>query len=106
MLNKHESNNWGSLVLAINPIILGTTLEEFQANVGVMCERVKNAKKLPNDDAPIYLPGKRILYFVLTISSSVVAGERGDLLARQQLEAGTVEISETAFKSLQALVIS
>eukprot|EP01035_Chromulina_nebulosa_P019794 gene19794-25736_t len=59
MNDKKNSNNWGSLVIAINPNILGP-VEEFQNNSMIMCDRVKNAHHLTNfEDKEIFLPGER-----------------------------------------------
>ena len=44
---KGPARRWGSTVIAVDPAVFGS-LEEFQANANLMCERVKNAKILPN----------------------------------------------------------
>ena len=84
MENKLESKNWGTLVLAIDPAEFGT-LEDFQRSAGVMCDRVKNAKKLPGVD-DIYLPG-----------------ERGDAVERENLELGTIELRVDVFEKLSEM---
>lgn len=84
MKDKKASYNWGSLVIAMDPIILGP-LEDFQANAAIMCERLKNAKTLPNEtNGNIYLPG-----------------ERGDILSALQLNRGTIEVDENLYKELK-----
>jgi LDH2 family malate/lactate/ureidoglycolate dehydrogenase len=86
MENKTLANNWGSLVIAIDPNVMGNR-EQFLANAQIMCDRVKNARKLAvNSDATLYLPG-----------------ERGDDLERENLEMGTVDINEALFFKLEAL---
>lgn len=85
MENKGPARNWGSLVIAIDPVIFGT-LEEFQENANIMCNRVKNAKLLPDrsEGASINLPG-----------------ERGDALEASNLANGTVELSDEVFNALK-----
>lgn len=86
MQDKQNSKNWGSLVIALDPRLMGP-IEEFQENANIMCERVKNAKKLPTEctdkETPIYLPG-----------------ERGDELAEKQLMDGTIEVSSKIYNKL------
>jgi LDH2 family malate/lactate/ureidoglycolate dehydrogenase len=85
MENKHESENWGSLVIAINPDVFGSdTVERFQESAMTMCNRVKNAKRLPsNEDQELYLPG-----------------ERGDLLEKKHLESGHITMSSVLYDEL------
>ena len=86
MENKSAAQNWGSLVIAIDPNVMGNK-EEFLASAELMCARVKNAKMLPGEKATtIYLPG-----------------ERGDQVEQANLEAGTIDIDEDLFKKLQAM---
>jgi L-2-hydroxycarboxylate dehydrogenase (NAD+) len=82
MSNKHGEKNWGSLVMAIDPKILGP-IEEFQEKAAEMCSRVKNAKTLPDFDQSIYLPG-----------------ERGDEQEAESLSKGTIPISEVIYSKL------
>jgi L-2-hydroxycarboxylate dehydrogenase (NAD+) len=84
MDRKLENENWGSLVLAIDPAIMGNS-EEFDTSVNIMSNRVKNAKKLPiNKD--IVLPG-----------------ERGDQVATKKVKDGYLEISEDILRKLEKL---
>jgi LDH2 family malate/lactate/ureidoglycolate dehydrogenase len=85
MENKLASENWGSLVLAIDPNIFGAR-EEFLVNAQTMCDRVKHAAKLPNQKGDIYLPG-----------------ERGDELEAAHLKEGCLEISDRLFSQLTEL---
>ena len=57
---KGPARKWGSTIIALDPALFGT-LEEFQANANLMCERVKNAKILPDhsEGDKIWLPGER-----------------------------------------------
>ena len=83
MSDKHVNNNWGSLIIAIDPAILGP-IEGFQERAAEMCSRVKNAKKLPGqEDSEIYLPG-----------------ERGDILEEEQLKKGCIRISRKLYSDL------
>jgi LDH2 family malate/lactate/ureidoglycolate dehydrogenase len=85
MENKGPARNRGSLVICIDPAVFGT-LEEFQANAGIMCERVKNATLLPDhrEGSSIYLPG-----------------ERGDALEATNLANGTLELSDEVYYALK-----
>lgn len=84
MTDKAKRLNWGSLIIAIDPAILGST-EEFQEKAQEMCDRVKNAKKLPSApaDYEIFLPG-----------------ERGDLLEAKNLKRGTLKVSDQLYQDL------
>lgn len=86
MENKSEAKNWGSLVLAIDPVILGDK-EQFIANANAMCDRVKNAKKLPDYHKEIYLPG-----------------ERGDVIENARLQAGFLEVADQILSDLNNLL--
>lgn len=83
MIDKNDANNWGSLIIAIDPSILGP-IEGFQERAAEMCNRVKNAKKLPGQEHnEIYLPG-----------------ERGDLLEAENLSNGYIKMSKKLFSEL------
>jgi LDH2 family malate/lactate/ureidoglycolate dehydrogenase len=77
-----SKGNWGHLLFAIDPGILGDR-EEFIRNVGEICRKVKATKKLP-DVAEISLPG-----------------ERGSLLARERLECGEIEVEDNLLSELR-----
>jgi L-2-hydroxycarboxylate dehydrogenase (NAD+) len=82
---KGPARNWGSLVICIDPVVFGT-LEEFQASANLMCNRVKNAKILPDksEGSNIWLPG-----------------ERGDAQEEDNLKKGTMELSDEVFEALK-----
>jgi L-2-hydroxycarboxylate dehydrogenase (NAD+) len=89
MSNKHDKQNWGSLIIAIDPAILGNT-EDFKERAMEMCNRVKNAKKLPGqENSEIYLPG-----------------ERGDILEGENLRNGYLKMSRKLYSDLLALAAS
>ncbi len=85
MENKGPARNWGSLVIAIDPVLFGT-LEEFQANASLMVNRVKQAKILPDhsEGANIWLPG-----------------ERGDQLEAENMSKGTLDLSDDVYNALK-----
>lgn len=87
MEDKLKSENWGSLVMAIDPNVMGDR-EAFLASASTMCERVKNAKKLPGTKE-LYLPG-----------------ERGDELEQKNIQSGTLDFSEDIFRQLKAMTTS
>lgn len=82
---KGPARCWGSTIIAIDPAVFGS-LEEFQANANLMCERVKNAKILPDhaEGSQIWLPG-----------------ERGDAMEAANLKDGTLEISNEVYEALK-----
>lgn len=86
MDNKQESKNWGSLVIAIDPAEFCGSLEEFQHNASIMCDRVKNAKKLAG------------------VSEIMLPGERGDEVEARNMQRGTVEISRAVHEKLTSYV--
>lgn len=88
MENKLASENWGSLVMVIDPNIFGAR-EEFLQNAQTMCDRVKHAAKLPTQKGEIYLPG-----------------ERGDEVESAHLEDGNLEISDKVLEQLSAIAQS
>jgi L-2-hydroxycarboxylate dehydrogenase (NAD+) len=52
-----SKQNWGHLIMAIDPGLLGDT-DEFIGNVGRMVEKIKATKKLPGVKE-IFMPGER-----------------------------------------------
>mmetsp|Transcript_20812 Transcript_20812/g.34869 ORF Transcript_20812/g.34869 Transcript_20812/m.34869 type:complete len:370 (+) Transcript_20812:1-1110(+) len=89
MDDKAQGGIWGSLVIAIDPCVLGPgNLETFQANASIMCDRVKNAKRLPGEEGngELYLPG-----------------ERGDNVAAENERLGSIPIADNVFSELEKL---
>jgi LDH2 family malate/lactate/ureidoglycolate dehydrogenase len=86
MNDKKESKNWGSLVIAIDPAEFSGSLEEFQTNAMVMCDRVKNAKRLEG------------------VSEIMLPGERGDIVEARNTERGAIEISENVYNKLRSFL--
>jgi LDH2 family malate/lactate/ureidoglycolate dehydrogenase len=84
MQDKRTSNDWGSLIIAIDPEEFDS-LESFQARVRVMCHRVKQAKRVAGCDQ-IFLPG-----------------ERGDLLDAENRRRGSLEVPEVVFAKLREM---
>jgi len=77
-----SKGNWGHLVFAIDPGILGDR-EEFIRNVGEICRKIKAARKLP-EVMEIFLPG-----------------EQGSLLSAQRLACGEIEIEDNLLAELR-----
>jgi LDH2 family malate/lactate/ureidoglycolate dehydrogenase len=77
-----SKGNWGHLVFAIDPGILGDR-DEFIRNVGEICRKIKATRKLP-DVTEIFVPG-----------------ERGSLLARQRLACGEIEVEDNLLAELR-----
>lgn len=86
MEDKAQRRNWGSLVIAIDPAVMGPD-NDFKERAMIMCNRVKNAKRLPDqEDKELFLPG-----------------ERGDAVADKNLQAGTVPILDSIFQKLELM---
>ena len=79
-----SKGNWGHLVFAIDPGILGDR-DEFIRNVGEICRKVKSTRKL-SDVTEIHLPG-----------------ERGSLLATQRLACGEIEVEDNLLAKLRSI---
>ncbi|HBG06041.1 MAG: hypothetical protein A2075_04370 [Geobacteraceae bacterium GWC2_58_44] len=77
-----SKGNWGHLLFAIDPGILGDR-DAFIQSVGEICRKVKGTRKLPGV-AEINLPG-----------------ERGSLLAAQRLACGEIEVEENLLEELR-----
>jgi len=77
-----SKGNWGHLVFAIDPGILGDR-DEFIRNVGEICRKVKATRKLP-DVTEICLPG-----------------ERGTHLATQCRASGEIEVEDNLLAELR-----
>ncbi len=77
-----SKGNWGHLLFAIDPGILGDR-DEFIRNVGDICRKIKSTRKLP-DVTEINLPG-----------------ERGSLLAAERLAFGEIEVEDNLLEELR-----
>jgi L-2-hydroxycarboxylate dehydrogenase (NAD+) len=77
-----SKGNWGHLIFAIDPDLLGDR-EEFQANVKLVIDRVKSTKRLPGVD------------------EILVPGERGSRIARECLENGEIDIEDNLLTELR-----
>jgi LDH2 family malate/lactate/ureidoglycolate dehydrogenase len=78
----NSKQNWGHLILAIDPELLGDS-SEFIENVGRMIEKIKATKKLSG------------------VKEIFVPGERGAQLFRQCEESDEIDIEENLLKGLR-----
>ena len=78
----NSKKNWGHLVCAIDPGLLGDR-DEFTGNVAAMAAKIKSTRRLPGVDE-IFVPG-----------------EREEQLARQCLESGEIEIEDNLLQGLR-----
>ena len=78
----NSKQNWGHLILAIDPNLLGDG-SEFIKNVSRMIEKIKATKKLPG------------------VEEIFVPGERGAQLFRQCEKSGEVDIEENLLQGLR-----
>jgi LDH2 family malate/lactate/ureidoglycolate dehydrogenase len=77
-----SKGNWGHLLFAIDPELLGDR-EEFQTNVTRAMEKVKASKRLPGVD------------------EILVPGERGSRISQTYLDDGTIEIEDNLLVELR-----
>jgi LDH2 family malate/lactate/ureidoglycolate dehydrogenase len=77
-----SKGNWGHLVFAIDPGILGDR-EEFIRSVGEICRKVKATRKLPE------------------ITETFLPGERGSQLASERLACGEIEVEDNLLSELR-----
>ncbi|GIL55171.1 hypothetical protein Vafri_10770 [Volvox africanus] len=82
--DKLEERNWGNLVVAIDPGLLGDK-DEIKRRVQVVLDRVRGAERLPGVDE-ILLPG-----------------ERGNRKANARLAAGVMPLEANLLSQLRAL---
>jgi LDH2 family malate/lactate/ureidoglycolate dehydrogenase len=78
----NSKQNWGHLILAIDPNLLGDD-NEFIENVGRMIEKIKATKKLSG------------------VEKIFVPGERGAQLFRQCHQSGEIDIEENLLQELR-----
>ncbi len=76
------ATSWGNLIFIIDPELL-TDKAEFSNQVAQMVQKVKSTKRLPG------------------VEEIFVPGERGNNLAKRQIEAGKVEIEDNLYKALK-----
>ena len=76
------SKNWGHLVLAFDPGLLGDR-DEFIGNVTTLIQNVKATKKLPG------------------VTEILVPGERGNRQTNQAVESGMIDIEENLYEELK-----
>jgi LDH2 family malate/lactate/ureidoglycolate dehydrogenase len=74
--------NWGHLIFAIDPGLLGDR-DEFTANLARMMDKIKSTKRLPG------------------VEDILVPGERGSRKARGCLESGEIEIEDNLLAELR-----
>jgi len=84
MEDKNNAKNWGSLVIVIDPALLGSR-DDFLQRADVMCQRVKEAKLVEGFEE-ILLPG-----------------ERGDRMEAEAIAKGQVPLSEDIYNELLKL---
>jgi|Transcript_9418 LDH2 family malate/lactate/ureidoglycolate dehydrogenase len=81
--NKLSTKNWGNLIFAIDPKLLGNA--NFEEEAAFVLNRVKNAEKQPGVNE-IYLPG-----------------ERGDAIAAKNEAAGEIDVESNLWNNLKKL---
>mmetsp|Transcript_25253 Transcript_25253/g.30576 ORF Transcript_25253/g.30576 Transcript_25253/m.30576 type:complete len:311 (-) Transcript_25253:220-1152(-) len=80
---KHQAKNWGNMMLAIDPQLLGPS-EDFEERLHIVLNRVKGAKKAEGVEGEILLPS-----------------ERGDRLAAQREAANEIEVERNLLAALE-----
>lgn len=85
--DKWARGNWGNLVLAIDPSIVGPA-DAFKAKVEALLARVKGAKPLPEGDAAEGRP--------------CLPGERSEARAEEVEATGKVKLERNLYEQLLA----
>lgn len=80
--------DWGNLVFAIDPALLGDDLHTFKEGVSDLLGRVKRLKKLPGVD------------------EILIPGERGDRMQEQITAAGALELDDRVWRELNEIADS
>jgi len=83
-VNKLTAKNWGNLLIAIDPAMLGDAAS-FYKNAGEVLERVRNAEKLPG------------------VSEIIIPGERESQLAQRRVQEGSLPIESNMLQELRTL---
>jgi L-2-hydroxycarboxylate dehydrogenase (NAD+) len=81
-----SKSNWGHLLFAIDPELLGDR-EEFLQNVTRLVQKVKQTRKLPG------------------VAELRVPGERGMAVSRQHLAGGEIDIEDNLLAQLRAVAM-
>ena len=81
--DKMASKNWGNLVVAIDPKLLGQG--EFERRAKIVTDRVKAAKRQPD------------------VNEILLPGERGDGVAARARAAGVIDVESNLWAGLQDL---
>ncbi|CAM9215856.1 unnamed protein product [Chrysoparadoxa australica] len=79
--DKKAAKNWGNLVFAIDPAMMGD-VGEFQAGMEVVFDRIKTAKKLPG------------------VTQLMLPGERGGKMAAAVADANSVTLEKNLYDSI------
>lgn len=82
--DKLAEKNWGNLVVALDPGLLGSA-DAIKAKMQVVLERVKNAEKLPG------------------VEEILLPGERGNRLAAERKAAGVLPVEDALLSGLRAM---
>ena len=104
--NKHSAKNWGSLVVVINPAVLGADPVVLQEKVEALCRRIKNAKRVPATTGDGRLAQKGpVAQGVRGVQEGRIylPGERGDEMESLALQRGWVEMEEVLLERLEKL---
>lgn len=80
--DKKSAKNWGNLIMAISPELLGPA-DEFYAGISTVLGRVKGAKTLPD------------------VSEMRIPGEHGTLLASEAESSDLIEVEANLLKKIE-----
>jgi len=83
-MNKLAAKNWGNLVVALDPAMLGDA-STFYKSAGEVLERVQNADKLPG------------------VSEIIIPGQREAKMAADRVAAGSLPIEKNMLAELRVL---
>jgi hypothetical protein len=83
-MNKLAAKNWGNLVIAVHPAMLGDP-KTFYKSAGEVLQRVQNADKLPG------------------VKEIIIPGSKEAVLAQSRVDAGAVPLEKNMLGELRAM---
>ena len=83
-MNKLSAKNWGNLVIAVHPSMLGDA-KTFYKSAGEVLQRVQNADKLPG------------------VKEIIIPGSKEAVLAQSRIDAGAVPLEKNMLNELRVM---
>ncbi|EWM27621.1 ureidoglycolate dehydrogenase [Nannochloropsis gaditana] len=103
---KWQRENWGNLVVAIDPEVLGQGLAQFTAKVEAVVRRVEGAKPLPGATAQERGDGSAQLRSGGDVRGPSLPGSRSEAEAATVAERGRIRLERSVYENLMKEVAS